>query len=78
MGKLVQLLTYKAERSGGRLIKMNPRFTSQDCSGCGTRVPKTLSERTHHCVACGPILDRDWNAARNILSRGLAKTSEGV
>jgi len=78
MGKLIQLLTYKAERSGGRLIKVNARYTSQDCSGCGARVPKTLSVRTHSCTACGLVLDRDWNAARNVLARGLAKASEGV
>lgn len=78
MGMLIQLLTYKAERSGGRLIKVDARYTSQDCSGCGTRVPKTLGVRVHECDACGLVLDRDVNAARNILARGLAKASEGV
>ena len=45
--------------------------TSQECSRCGTVVKKTLSTRTHVCQ-CGCVLDRDHNAARNILSRGLA------
>jgi putative transposase len=44
--------------------------TSQDCSQCGTVVKKSLSTRTHTC-RCGCVLDRDHNAARNILSRGL-------
>ena len=78
MGMLIQLLTYKAEKSGGRLIKVDARNTSQDCSGCGTRVPKALSVRVHKCDTCGLVLDRDVNAARNILARGLAKASEGV
>lgn len=72
MGRLIQMLTYKAERSGGRLIKVNPRGTSQHCSGCGARVAKPLHVRTHACDACGLVLDRDVNAARNILARGLA------
>ena len=38
-GRLVDLLSYKAERAGGILVKVDPKFTSQDCSSCGTRVP---------------------------------------
>lgn len=80
MGKLIQMLTYKAERSGGRLIKVDPHGTSQDCSGCGVRVAKALVVRVHACNACGLTLDRDVNAARNILARGLAslKANAGV
>ncbi|WP_419178827.1 zinc ribbon domain-containing protein [Microcystis aeruginosa] len=48
-----------------------PHFTSQDCSVCGTRVQKTLSTRTHQCPNCKTILDRDHNAAINILKKGL-------
>ncbi|WP_293331901.1 transposase [Microcoleus sp. CAWBG58] len=47
--------------------------TSQECSSCGTIVKKSLSTRTHVCQ-CGCVLDRDYNAARNILSRGLSTT----
>jgi len=55
----------------GRItIAVNPQYTSQECSSCGTIVKKTLSTRTHICK-CGCVLDRDHNAARNILSRGL-------
>ncbi len=55
----------------GRItIAVNPQYTSQECSSCGTIVKKTLSTRTHVCK-CGCVLDRDHNAAKNILSRGL-------
>ncbi|MCY7273845.1 MAG: transposase [Phormidesmis sp. CAN_BIN44] len=51
-------------------IAVNPQYTSQECSRCGEVVKKALSTRTHVC-SCGCVLDRDHNAARNILSRGL-------
>jgi putative transposase len=66
---LIEMLRYKAARAGVHLIEVDPRFTSQDCSGCGERVAKLLSQRVHHCPACGLVLDRDENAARNILAR---------
>jgi putative transposase len=53
------------------VVAVSPRFTTQDCSGCGYRVQKSLSQRTHICPSCGLILDRDWNAALNILMAGL-------
>ena len=60
---------------------MPPQWTSQDCSGCGSRVKKTLSTRTHQCSKCGFNLHRDHNAAQNILVKGLevmgARTSTG-
>jgi putative transposase len=51
-------------------VAVNPQYTSSDCSSCGEVVKKTLSTRTHVCK-CGCVMDRDENAARNILSRGL-------
>ena len=48
-----------------------PHYTSQNCSTCGTTVKKSLSERTHQCSHCGTVLDRDHNAALNILAIGL-------
>jgi putative transposase len=51
-------------------VAVNPQYTSQECSSCGEIVKKTLSTRTHVCQ-CGCVMDRDENAARNILSRGL-------
>jgi putative transposase len=54
-------------------IAVNPAYTSQECSSCGTHVKKSLSMRTHVCQ-CGFILDRDWNAAINILKLALSTT----
>ena len=54
-------------------IAVPPHYTSQECSSCGVMVKKSLSVRTHICE-CGCELDRDHNAARNILSRGLGTT----
>ena len=51
-------------------VAVNPQYSSQECSSCGEIVKKTLSTRTHLCK-CGCVMDRDENAARIILSRGL-------
>jgi putative transposase len=67
------MLEYKAEEAGTRLIRVPPYGTSQACSGCGVMVPKLLSERTHQCAECGLVIDRDTNAARNILRLGLSR-----
>jgi len=64
-------LCYYGSVFGKPVVKVPPAYTSQDCSACGIRVRKSLSERTHVC-ACGCALDRDENAARNILRLGLA------
>ncbi len=76
--RLRQLTAYKAERRGGRVILVEPRGTSQKCSGCGEAVPKELSERVHDCPRCELVMDRDVNAARNILKLGqeLARVEE--
>ncbi len=68
-GTFVQLCAAKAEWAGRTLIKVSPGFTSQICSNCGTVRKKDLSERWHSCD-CGTELDRDVNAAINILERG--------
>jgi len=67
--QFVQVCTYKAAWAGRTLIKVDPKFTSQVCSGCGQVRKKDLSERWHRCD-CGTELDRDVNAAINILERG--------
>ena len=67
------MTAYKAERRGGRVILVNPAGTSQKCSECDEVVPKDLSVRVHRCPRCGLILDRDVNAARNVLKRGLER-----
>ena len=69
--RLMNYISYKAERAGGICVMVNPRNTSQNCSGCGTRVKKSLNERVHSCHACGLTLTRDENAGRNIRMRGI-------
>lgn len=68
-GTFVTMCSYKAAYAGRTLIKIDPKFTSQVCSGCGQVRKKDLSERWHSCD-CGTELDRDVNAAINILERG--------
>ncbi len=53
---------FKAEEAGSRVILVNPRNTSQQCSRCGMIVKKTLSDRVHSCPQCGLAMDRDQNA----------------
>lgn len=67
--KFISMLRYKAECAGARLIEVDRYNTSQDCSGCGMKVPKALGDRLHECSHCGLAIDRDLNAARNILHR---------
>ena len=67
--KFISMLRDKAACAGSRLIEVDPYDTSQDCSGCGMKVPKALGERLHECSHCGLVIDRDLNAARNILHR---------
>ena len=71
--QFLTILTFKAAYAGKRVAAVPPAYTSQDCSGCGERVPKSLSVRTHVCPACGLVLDRDTNAALNILWAGQAR-----
>jgi len=62
---------YKAASAGRKMVLVSPAYTSQICSGCGTIVKKDLSERVHNCPRCSLTLDRDLNAAKNILRLGL-------
>ncbi len=64
-------LEYFGDKFGKITIAVPPQYTSVNCSSCGAKVTKTLSTRTHRCK-CGCTLDRDENAARNILSIGLS------
>jgi putative transposase len=66
----LSVLACKAACAGKRVEAVPPAYTSQDCSGCGERIYKSLSVRTHVCTNCGLILDRDENAALNIQWRG--------
>lgn len=68
-GQLLYQVGYKAEEAGAYCVAVNPRGTSQMCSGCGATVNKPLKEREHRC-GCGLVLGRDLNAALNILKLG--------
>lgn len=66
-------LEYFGKVFGKITIAVNPAYTSQECHSCGTTVKKSLSTRTHICK-CGCEMDRDHNAAINILNRGIGTT----
>lgn len=70
LGMFRTMLNYKAIEAGVEIVAVNPRNTSQVCSGCGSIVLKDLSVRVHACPDCGLVLNRDVNAARNILTLG--------
>ncbi len=70
-GKFLTIMESVAVKCGVHFVKVSPHNTTQDCSQCGTKVPKTLSIRTHECYKCGLSMDRDENAATNILMKGL-------
>jgi putative transposase len=67
----VLITTSKAEEAGRRVVLIDPRNTSKRCSRCGRLVEKDLSVRVHSCPICGLVIDRDENAAINILALGL-------
>jgi putative transposase len=70
-GKFITILEAVVVKYGVHLVKVNPHNTSQNCSGCRTKVPKTLSVRLHQCPKCNLEMDRDENAAINILMKAL-------
>ncbi len=77
-GQFVSMVKSKAEWAGSvTVLTVDPKYTSQVCSGCGTVRKKDLSERWHSCE-CGTELDRDHNAAINILAKGLQTLSGGT
>lgn len=76
-GQFVAYTTCKAENAGRRVVTVSPAYTSQVCSGCGTIQRKELSERWHSCP-CGCELDRDHNAAINILRLGTSQQASQV
>jgi putative transposase len=66
----LNLLAYKVENTGSKLVKVDPRYTSQECPDCGNIAKKELAVRWHSCP-CGCELHRDVAAAKVILARGL-------
>jgi putative transposase len=71
-------ISYKASWNGLPIIRVNPKGTSSKCSVCGDRIVFSKESRTLHCPSCGYYVDRDVNAARNILSAGLRFSLEGL
>lgn len=69
-GILLHCIACKAEEAGKHVVAVDPRGTSQRCSGCGETVQKALSERAHDCPHCGLRMNRDHNAAVNICALG--------
>jgi len=67
----INKLSFKAESARGKVVKVNPKNTSQKCSRCRKIVKKTLAVRMHRCSHCGLEMDRDINAAQNILIKGI-------
>jgi len=74
--QFLSYLTCKAVEAGSQLEKVSPHYTSINCSRCGNRVPKTLSDRIHKCPFCNIILNRDYNAAINILQKSTVGATE--
>ncbi|MCC5617179.1 transposase [Nostoc sp. CHAB 5836] len=69
-GQFISILSNKAENAGLKVIAINPNGTSQECSSCGHKVKKLLSQRMHNCPNCKVTLCRDLNASLNIKARG--------
>jgi putative transposase len=77
--KFLELLEYKAKLYGRQVIKVSPKNTSKKCSRCGYINQKlTLDDRNYKCPKCGLEIDRDYNAAINILNAGLGQPKEPV
>ncbi|MFX0052755.1 MAG: RNA-guided endonuclease InsQ/TnpB family protein [Candidatus Hermodarchaeota archaeon] len=73
LGRFIELLTYKARLLGKRVIVIDEWATSKTCAVCGhKKIRLYLSERLYHCDVCGIAIDRDQNAAINIMKRFLS------
>ena len=74
-GMMIRTTCSKAEEAGSKVVLVDPKNTTQFCSRCGSYVRKELSNRIHSCPLCGLVMDRDQNAAINILRLGLQSLS---
>ena len=75
--QFLSLLEYKADLHGTHIVSVDPRNTTKECNRCGVKTDKPLWVREHSCPACGHEEDRDLNAAKNILDRGLEQIGAG-
>lgn len=69
----ITILEHHGEKNGCHVVDVEPEGTTKECASCGVSTWKPLWVRKHSCPACGFNLDRDWNAALNVLLRGLSK-----
>ena len=74
-GQFIMIVIYKAEEAGRAVIKVNPSYTSQECSRCGKRNEITLATRIYRCSQCGLVIHRDRNGAKRIEQKGRAAPS---
>jgi putative transposase len=74
-GQFIMIVIFKAEEAGRTVIKVNPSYTSQDCSRCGHRNRITLATRIYRCSKCGLVIHRDRNGAKGIEQKGRAAPS---
>jgi putative transposase len=75
--RFTSMLEYKGELYGCRIVEVPARGTTKECNECGVETEKPLWVREHSCPSCGFELDRDWNAALNVVQRGLEKLGMG-
>ncbi|QZA89058.1 transposase [Salinarchaeum sp. IM2453] len=75
--QFIELLEYKADLHGTHVEKVKPGGTTKECAVCGVETAKPIWVREHSCPACGHTEDRDLNAAKNILYRGLKQLGLG-
>jgi putative transposase len=70
--QFITIVIFKAEEAGRTVIKVNPAYTSQDCSRCGHRNEITLATRIYRCSECRLVIHRDRNGAKRIEQKGRA------
>ncbi len=77
-GQLVRLTEYKASKAGRLVVRVEPAYSTQECFFCCALNPVDLSVREFACRGCGMIIDRDVNAARIVLKRGIARVGQDM
>ncbi len=75
--RFIEMLEYKGDLYGTRVVQVNPRGTTKECAECGVETDKPLWVRKHSCPSCGFEADRDANASYNVLSRGIHQLGLG-
>ncbi len=78
--RFAEFVSYKASKAGVHVVQVDPAHTSQDCSNpsCSSRQKKSLYEREHSCEECGLSIDRDVNAAWNVLFKSFEDIGQGL